>query len=135
MPTTSSSFGRNPFWKIAAQVAIIAGLGLAAAVFTMPGQQALDPAADYRTLSSAPVVAAGKANVLIKFSEGLASADANRISAEAGLQLVGVPNAAGAWKAVAAPARRDAVLDTLRADPHVAMAEPIDGEPNGRGTP
>ncbi|MFM9934897.1 MAG: hypothetical protein ACKVOL_01720 [Novosphingobium sp.] len=124
--TGPSRFGRAAFLKVAAQVAIIAGLGLSVAVFTVPGQKAAEPAADYRVLGFVPDAAARKANALVKFVPGLAPAEAARIAAAAGVQLVGAPNAAGAWKAVAAPGRREAVLEALRADRRVSLAEPID---------
>ena len=125
-----SRFGQSAFLKVAAQVAIIAGVGLSVAVFNMPGQKTGESAADYRTLSSAPEAAAHKANALVKFAPGIAAADAQRIAGAAGVRLVGTPNAAGAWKAVVAPGRSMAVLDALRADQRVSLAEPIDG-----GTP
>jgi len=126
-PAPLSRFGRSAFLKVAAQVAIVAGIGLSVAVFNLPGQKAGDPAADYRALGSAPDAAAQEANALVKFAPGLGAADAQRIAATAGVRLVGTPNAAGAWKAVVTPGRRDAVLDALRADPQVLLAEPVDG--------
>lgn len=124
--TGPSRFGRVAFLKVAAQVAIIAGLGVSVAVFTVPEQKTADPAADYRALGSSPNAASREANALVKFAPGLAPGEAARVAAAAGLQLVGAPNAAGAWKAIIAPGRREAVLDTLRADRRVTMAEPID---------
>jgi hypothetical protein len=141
-----SPLGRNPFLKIAAQVAIIAGLGVSLAVLGVPGQQVPgsasysgpdagpdsgpDPAADYRVLGAAPDLAAPEANALVKFAPGIAAGEADRIAAAAGLRLLGAPSAAGAWKAAVVPGRRDAVLEALRADRRVELAEPIDG-----GTP
>jgi hypothetical protein len=130
VPESTSRFGRSAFLKVAAQVAIIAGVGLSVAVFNMPGQKAGEPSAEYRTLSSAPDTTAHEANALVRFAPGIAASDAQRIAGAAGVRLVGTPNAAGAWKAVVAPGRRTAVLDALRADQRVSLAEPIDG-----GTP
>jgi len=118
--------GRPIYFKVAAQVAVIAVAGLAVALFAVPGQRADDPAAEYRVLGSAAAPAAPKANALIKFAPGLAKGDETRIAASVGLSLIGGPNAAGAWKADVAPGRRDAVLQALRADARVVMAEPID---------
>ena len=83
--------------------------------------------ADYRALGSAPDAAAQEANALVKFAPGLGAGDAQRIAAAGGVRLVGAPNAAGAWKAAVAPGRRAAVLDALRSDPKVLLAEPVDG--------
>ena len=127
VPTSPSRFGRSAFLKVAAQVAVVAGIGLSVAVFNLPGQKAGDPAADYRALGSAPDAAAQEANALVKFAPGLGAGDAQRIAAAGGVRLVGAPNAAGAWKAAVAPGRRAAVLDALRSDPKVLLAEPVDG--------
>ena len=118
---------RGGFLKLAAQVALVAGLGLAVVTVVRPGGQAGDPAADYRTLSSAPAPAAREANALVRFAPGIAEDEASRLAAASGLQLLGKPNQAGAWKAAVAPGRRTATLEALRSDPRVIMAEPLDG--------
>lgn len=121
-----SRFGRSAFMKMAAQVALIAGVGLAVAVIAVPGQRSEDPSAEYRVLGSPAEPAARDANVLIKFSPGLAAGEERRIAADAGLRLIGAPSSTGAWKAAIAPVRRDAVLQALRTDQRIMMAEPID---------
>jgi len=119
--------GRGAFFRMAAQVALIAGLGLAVVVVSRPGERAADPAADYRALGTAPEAAAREANALIKFAPGVAADEAGRLAAASGLVLLGKPTAAGAWKAAVAPGRRAAALAALRGDSRVVMAEPIDG--------
>jgi negative regulator of sigma E activity len=119
--------GRGAFFRIAAQVALIAGLGLAVVVISRPGERAAYPAADFGALGTAPDAAAREANALVKFAPGVAADEAGRIAGASGLRLLGKPNAAGAWKAAIAPGRRAAALAALRGDGRVMMAEPIDG--------
>jgi negative regulator of sigma E activity len=113
--------------RLAAQLALVAGVGLAVAVLSRPAEQAADPAAQYRALGAAPAAASREANALVKFAPGVAADEAGRIAGAAGARLFGAPNAAGAWKAVVAPSHRDAALGALRGDSRVVMAEPIDG--------
>jgi len=119
--------GRGAFLRMAAQVALIAGLGLAVVVVSRPGERADDPAGDYRALSNAPEVATPESNVLVKFAPGVDAGLATRIATTSGLTLIGKPNAAGAWKAAVVPGRRAAALEALHGDSRVVMAEPIDG--------
>ncbi len=113
--------------RMAAQLALVAGLGLAVLVVARPGERVQDPAAEYRALGAAPVAGARAANALIRFAPGIAAPEAERIARSAGLRLIGPPNAAGAWKAEVEPGRRAASLEALRTDARVIMAEPIDG--------
>lgn len=113
--------------RMAAQLALVAGVGLAVLVLARPGDRVQDPAAAYRALGSAPSAEARSANALIRFAPGIAATEADRIAQGAGIRLIGEPNAAGAWRAVVEPGRRAASLEALRADTRVIMAEPIDG--------
>jgi hypothetical protein len=118
---------RSEWLRIAAQVALVAGVGLAVAVVSVPGQLSQDPAAEYRALGSAPDAATQTANVLVKFTPQTGADAARALARAAGVQLIGTPTATGAWKAAVAPSRRVAALETLRADARVVMAEPVDG--------
>ena len=118
---------RRAFLRMAAQVAIVTGIGVSLAVWSLPGKEASAPRADYRTLSNAPDKAAQATNALVMFAPGTKTSEARAIAAAAGAQLMGEPNAAGAWKAAVAPERRDVVLQALRRDQRVSMAEPVDG--------
>ncbi|KUR70862.1 hypothetical protein AQZ52_13640 [Novosphingobium fuchskuhlense] len=113
--------------RMAAQLALVAGLGMAVFVVARPGDRVADSAAPYRALGNAPDSAAPAANALVKFAPGVGADEAARIAGAVGVRLVGLPSDAGAWKAAAAPGQRAAALDRLRADPRVVMAEPIDG--------
>ncbi|MDF8331750.1 hypothetical protein [Novosphingobium cyanobacteriorum] len=115
----------NRLWRIAAQVALVGGVGLTLATFAVPHGPKPDEA-DYRALSNASRSAPADVNALVVFAPGTDEARARALSGKVGARLVGAPNDAGAWKLAIDPARRDAVLAGLRADPQVTMAEPVD---------
>lgn len=130
-PMARARFG---FFRMAAQLALVAGVGLAVVVVSRPGDRAevsgaVYSGADYRALGSAPDAAAHEANALVRFAPGVAASEAGKIASAAHVQLLGTPSAAGAWKAFVAPGQRAAVLAALRSEPRVIMAEPIDGAP------
>jgi hypothetical protein len=112
---------------VAAQAALIAGVGLAMAVWSAPGPNPAEPEANFHALANAPEAASLAANVLVKFAPGTGAAAARTIAQTAGVRLIGDPSSAGVWKAAVAPARREAALETLRADRRVSLAEPVDG--------
>lgn len=120
---------RYGFWRIAAQVVLVAGLGLSATLWLGTHRASENPA-DYRALSDlgpAGNVAAPSANALVVFDAGTDAAQARSIAQAAGAQIIGSQTEAGAWKLAISAARRDAVLKDLRSDNRVTMAEPIDG--------
>lgn len=121
------------FWRIAAQVALVGGVGLALATFAVPHGPRPEEA-DYRALSNASRAAPADVNALVVFAPGIDEGRARALVGKAGARLVGAPNEAGAWKLAVDPSRRDAVLAGLRADPQVTMAEPVD-QPAGRARP
>ena len=107
---------------------LVLALGVGAALWMMPRSADRDDAA-YRTLSDGASAqkAAGQANALVIFREGTEPGIARAIAGSAGAQLIGEPNSAGAWKAAIATDRLDLVLDRMRQDERVTVAEPIDG--------
>jgi hypothetical protein len=117
----------SALWRMAAQVAIVAGIGVSLAIWKIPGENKDEPRADYRTLSNASVTTVRLTNALIMFAPGTDEGAARAIASAAGAQLLGKPNGAGAWKAAIVPGRRDAVLAALREDGRVTMAEAVDG--------
>lgn len=119
----------STLWRIAAQVLVIGGVGLGAALWLVPHGQQAAPDAAYRTLSNTTrTTTAGPAiNAVVMFGAGTDPVTARRIVSGAGGSLIGGATAAGAWKVSIAPARRDAVLAELRRDPRVTLAEPVDG--------
>lgn len=124
--------GPGAGWRIAAQVALVAGVGSALLLVGRPQDGAGPvPAAEYTALGNAEADAgASAANALVMFAPGTDPAEARRVLAAAGLDPVGAVSAQGAWQVRADPARRAAALERLRALPGITMAEPLDG-----GTP
>ena len=126
-PAAPSRFAvfSNRGWRIAAQLFVVLGIGLAAAQWAhSPAPQSAE--ATYQALGDAPVSGLS-ANGLLMFSSDTDAGEAHAIAARAGVQIIGAPTSAGAWKIAVDPARRDAVLKQLRGLPGVTMAEPIDG--------
>lgn len=119
----------QPRWQIAAQVALVLGLGVSLAMGNGSTGSGPSSPASYRALGHAapPGAALPAVNALVVFAPGTDLAAARAIAGRAGARLVGEPNEAGAWKLAVSPVRRDAVLQALRADPAVTMAEPVDG--------
>lgn len=109
--------------RLAAQVALVAGLGLAV---TFWQNTASERDAPFRTLSNAGHSA--PANGMVVFAPGTDAAAARAIAGAAGAALVGTPNDAGAWKLAMPAGRRAAILASLRRDERVTLAEPIDGQ-------
>lgn len=109
--------------RLAAQVALVAGLGLAV---TLWQNTASERDAPFRTLSNARHSA--PANGVVVFAPGTDAAAARAIAGAAGAALVGTPNDAGAWKLAMPAGRRADILASLRRDERVTLAEPIDGQ-------
>lgn len=78
----------------------------------------------YRTLG--PVAA--PANLIVKLRPGIGAQEAQR-HWPAGVTVVGTTVTDG-WLLSVPPARRGEVLERLRADPAVELAEPLDTEPS-----
>ncbi len=128
-PVLPGRTGRHGFGRIAAQLLLVGGIGVALAVWgTRPAD---GPDATYRALSDAPAAgdaAASAVNALVLFEPGTSPLQAQRIVAAAGARIVGAPTETGAFKLAIAPGRQDAVLRTLEENASVVMAEPIGGD-------
>ncbi len=114
----------NEWGRIAAAAAMLLGIGLTAGTLTRVGGVA-SPDAEYRTLSDGSASHAG--NGLVVFESDLSAEGASAIVTGAGARL-GQQTPAGAWQVHIPPQHRSDVLTRLRANPHVLMAEPLDGE-------
>jgi hypothetical protein len=112
-------------WRIAAQVALVVGVGVTAGQWILTPQGQV-PEASYRTLGDAPGTEAS-VNALVKFATATDANEARALASRAGARIIGTQTEAGAWRLAVEPARRDAALQMLRAMPQVSMAEPIDG--------
>ncbi len=112
-------------WKVAAQVALIVGIGTAVVQFAGPARQS-SPEAAYRALGDGPTAEAS-ANALVMFDADLDEHAVKAVAGRVGAQLIGGETQAGVWRLSIDPAKRDDALSQLRAMPDVRMAEAIDG--------
>jgi len=82
----------------------------------------------YRALGSAP--APQSANAIAMFAPNTTESELRHLLQGNGATLIGGPTAAGAYLLRVPPQSRLAVLQRMRADSHVVMAQPIDGSPS-----
>lgn len=101
-------------WAMAAQLLVIAGLGV-----QLSRQQE-----DYRLMGN-PVAAAPAANVIVQFAEGAGERQVQELLRSSGARVVDGPTVTHAWLLRVEPSRVDAAVRTLRASPGVSMAEPL----------
>lgn len=119
-------------WRIAAQVALIVGIGMAALQF-MPRGAEKTPEGAYRVLSD-DSMPQPDADALVMFAPGTTPQAARAIVLAAGGTVVGEPTAAGAIR-IKTGANREDMLARLRARADVIMAEPVDPATSGAGQP
>jgi hypothetical protein len=112
-------------WLRTAQAAAVVGIAVIGLQF-LPSPQRPDVNPSFRTLSDAPSATAS-ANAIVMFAHGIEAGEARAIMGATGARIIGGPSSTGAWQLDINPARRDAVLASLRAKPQIAMAEAIDG--------
>ncbi|HXY05315.1 MAG TPA: zf-HC2 domain-containing protein [Burkholderiaceae bacterium] len=77
---------------------------------------------EYRTLGAAP---AAPANILVVFDSNLRERDLERILRGVGARIAGGPNATGGYLVAVDPARQVVVLQALRSEQGVRLAEPM----------
>jgi hypothetical protein len=124
MPARAPVFS-SKVWRMAAQVALVVGVGVTAGQWIMTPQGQV-PDGSYRTLGDASGANAS-VNALVKFAAPTDATEARALASRAGARIVGAQTEAGAWRLAVDPARRDVALEKLRAMPQVSMAEPIEG--------
>jgi anti-sigma factor RsiW len=95
------------------------------AVFQL-AQQPAQPDSEYRTLSSGE--SANEANAVVMFEPETSEAEFRKLLADAGAEIVGGPTESNGYLLNLPRAKRDATLETLRKQPHIMLAQPIDGE-------
>jgi hypothetical protein len=109
-------------WALAAQLVALAGLGFLA---TRP--TAIAPAPAFRTLSDPAARAGGDLRVV--FDPAATEAEIRALLLSAGASIADGPSPAGIYTLALAPAGEGpslaAVLELLRADPRVRLAEPV----------
>jgi hypothetical protein len=101
-------------WALAAQLLVIAGLGV-----QLSRQQD-----DYRLMGNT-AAAAPAANVIVQFAEGAGEREVQQLMRLSGARVVDGPTVTHAWLLRVDPARVDEALRTLRTNPGVSMAEPL----------
>lgn len=79
----------------------------------------------YRALGSAPPPQS--ANAIAMFAPNTTESELRHLLQGNGATLMGGPTAAGAYLLRVPPQSRSAVLQRMRADSHVVMAQPVDG--------
>lgn len=102
-------------WALAAQLLIIAGLGV-----QLNRQQE-----EYHLLGSTAATGAGAANLIVQFADGSSERQVQAILRLHGARVVDGPTITNAWLLRVDPARLDATVRILRADPAVSVAEPL----------
>lgn len=110
--------------RMAVQFVVMLGVTFGATLYvTAPG--VAPPTADYVTLGDAPSGQA-PANALVMFAGESTSGKARALAASVGARVIGGPTKSNGWRLAIDPARRDSVLERLRARRDIKLAEPID---------
>lgn len=91
-------------------------------------QPAALPDAKYRTLSSGVVTGEASANAIVIFDDHTREKDFRSILVGADATIVGGPNDANAYMLRIDSSKRDSVLEKLRANRQIVLAQPIDQE-------
>lgn len=103
-------------WFLAGQTAVV----LLVAALLVP----FNESAPYRTLGSAPAETAG--NVIVIFQPDATVSDLRQVLEDSGARLVDGPTTAGAYVIHVPDDKRSLVVDSLRTNKDVVLAEPID---------
>lgn len=112
-------------WQMAAQIALVACLGIAGAIWLAPsGNQ---PEGQYRALSASPAGSAMQPSIVVLFEDSVDSTLARSIAEDVGAEIAGEPTSTGAWPLRVNPAELDRVIQDLRRRNDVVLAEPIGG--------
>lgn len=101
-------------WALAAQFAVIAGLAIA--WMQPPGEPA------YRALGSGD---AATPELIVVLKPEARAGEVQQLLRETGARIVDGPTATGAFLVDVEPQRAGPLLDALRADPSVQLAEPL----------
>lgn len=125
VPAMEDRFRRSGIWQIAAQVAMIACVGLVGALWLVPASR--EPENSYRALSASSSPSIASPTAIVLFDDDVTAAEARLIVERLGASIAGEQNAAGAWPLLVKPANREVILGALRQREDVLVAEPIDG--------
>lgn len=123
-PPARRAFFRRPIaigWAMAAQAAMLV-------LFVGIGRYGTEPTPPpiYKALGTPRTTATG--NIVVLFRPDTVERDLRQALVTSGARLVGGPTASDAYILQVADAGRVAALSSLRANSHVMVAEPIDGD-------
>jgi hypothetical protein len=115
--------GRWMRWALAAQLLVIAGLGagLAAQLLRQPDE--------YRLLGAVHVAGAPSANIIVVFKPETSERTLRTTLQANAARIIDGPTAANGWLIKVPATSLDTALSTLRADPAVQLAEPLQAAP------
>lgn len=124
--STGASPGRRfATWQIAAQIALVACVGIVGVAWFSPATK--EPEAAYRALSASGSQPGTAPAALVIFDEAVDAQEASLIARSVGAEIAGEQTATGAWPLSLDPAEREDVLARLRLRDDVVLAEPMDG--------
>jgi len=124
MPQLAPQEARGPAasrwmgWAIAAQMLLIAGLGI----------QLLGEEPEYRLLA-APVQNGAQANIIVRFAANASEQQIRTVLRQHGARVVDGPTAGDAWLLRVAPEQVEGAARSLRGEPALRMAEPLQVSP------
>ena len=110
--------GRWMGWAIAAQLLLIAGMGV----------QLLGAEPEYR-LMAAPAQNGAQANLIVRFAANASEQQIRTVLRQHGARVVDGPTAGDAWLLRVAPDQVEGAARSLRAEPALRMAEPLQVSP------
>lgn len=110
--------GRWMGWAIAAQLLLIAGLGV----------QLLGEEPEYRLLA-APAQTGAQANIIVRFAANASEQQIRTVLRQHGARVVDGPTAGDAWLLRVAPDQVEGAARSLRGEPALRMAEPLQVAP------
>jgi anti-sigma factor RsiW len=118
---------RAPAWAKWAIAAEFAGIVMIAVKVTMP---ITEPAGLYQTLGAPGARTVRGGTVAVEFVPETTESELRRILQSVGARVVDGPTESNAYVLEVPAGRRDAILAGLRAEPAVALAQPLTAQPD-----
>lgn len=119
-PSGTFAARRRPWthWLIGAQLAVIAGLGVAWLGYS-------DRMPAYRTLGAASIAAEHRASIVVVFDPTVSEAELRWVLREAGARIVDGPTQTNAYLLDVPREGRERALQALRSEPAVSLVEDL----------
>jgi hypothetical protein len=115
-----------PLWARWAIAAEFAGIVALAALIAVPAGESTAP---YQTLGAPGPRAVATATIAVVFVPEMTESELRRILQAAGARIVDGPTETNAYLLQIPPGRREEALAALRAEPAVALAQPLTAQP------